>query len=95
MDHVRDGWAVLDRRRAGQDTAPMSEPSRDPGASPAGPLLDYMTSSLLVQAVFVAAELGIADDLADGPADAGTLGARRGFDPSALYRLLRALPGSA
>lgn len=71
----------------------MSEPSRHPGASPAGPLLDYMTRSLLVQAVFVAAELGIADDLAGGPADVGTLAARRGLDPSALYRLLRTLTG--
>jgi hypothetical protein len=43
------------------------------------------------QLVHVAAKLGIADLLQDGPKDASTLAAATGAHPRALYRVLRAL----
>ena len=43
------------------------------------------------QALAVAAELGIADLLRDGPRSADDLAAATGTDPRSLYRLLRAL----
>jgi hypothetical protein len=43
------------------------------------------------QAIHVAATLGIADLLADGPRSSDELAARTDTDPRALYRLLRAL----
>jgi len=43
------------------------------------------------QAIYVAAKLGIADELKDGPRSADELAASTGTNPHALYRLLRAL----
>ena len=43
------------------------------------------------QAIFVAAQLGIADHFARGEQDSDTLAASLGAHPAALYRLLRAL----
>jgi hypothetical protein len=43
------------------------------------------------RALFVAAELGIADRLLDGPRSSDDLAHEVGADPDALYRLLRAL----
>lgn len=43
------------------------------------------------RAVTVAAELGVADLLRDGPRDVADLAAATSTDPTALYRLLRAL----
>src|SRR5215471_365388 len=45
------------------------------------------------QAVIVAAQLGLADLLAEGPRRADELAATTGAHPRALYRLLRALAG--
>lgn len=45
------------------------------------------------QAIFVAAELGIADQLASGPRDSDALARAVGADEDALYRLLRLLAG--
>jgi hypothetical protein len=50
-------------------------------------LLSYNTTQML----YVAATLGIADRLADGPRTADELAAATGSHPRALYRLLRAL----
>ena len=50
-------------------------------------VLGFRTSCLL----YVAAELGLADHLADGPMDSAELAALAGADPGALRRLLRAL----
>ena len=48
----------------------------------------------MAQAVYVAAQLGIADVLAiEGPRSAGDLAERVGADPDALFRVLRALAG--
>lgn len=56
-------------------------------------LFTLLTRSLLARAVCVAAELGIADHLANGVQDAEQLAAATGADPGALSRLLRALAG--
>lgn len=45
------------------------------------------------QALAVAAKLGIADALADGPRNVHDLARRTGADPGALYRVLRLLAG--
>jgi Dimerisation domain len=61
-------------------------------AIPANAALNEMLlSASLVQAISVAAELGIADALTDGPRSAADLAQAVGANPPALYRLLRAL----
>ena len=59
--------------------------------SPRVQLERMITGYWLSQAVYVAAKLGIADLVADGPKSVGELAERTGSDPRALYRLLRAL----
>jgi len=56
-------------------------------------LLDLMQGSVITQAISVAAKLGIADVLGDGPLPAEEIAKRVGSDPDATYRLLRALSG--
>src|SRR5207245_5433583 len=48
---------------------------------------------MLSQAVYVAAELGIADRVAEGPRSADGLARETGANADALYRLLRMLAG--
>ncbi len=55
------------------------------------PLFERTLGIIDTKAMAVAAELGIADRLADGPADAATLAAATGADTDALDRLLRYL----
>jgi SAM-dependent methyltransferase len=60
--------------------------------SPLPPLLFRMaTAYWLSQAIYVAAKLGIADLLKDGPQPCVALAAATGSDASSLFRLLRAL----
>src|SRR5262245_21279579 len=47
----------------------------------------------LSQAIYVAAKLGIADHLRDGPRQAAQLAEATGTDAKALHRLLRTLAG--
>jgi SAM-dependent methyltransferase len=61
------------------------------GMSPARTLLDIVTSSWMSQAAYVAAELRIADFLADGPRTSDDLAAATGTHGPSLHRLLRAL----
>lgn len=93
MFHARrtGSWAELrlllrDRLfRAGNST-------RAKAAAPFPPLLFQMTSAYwLSQAIYVAAKLGIADLLRDGPRSSAALASSVGSDPSSLYRLMRAL----
>jgi hypothetical protein len=49
------------------------------------------TGHWIVQAIFVAAKLGVADLLRDGPRSTVELSQLMGVNPRALYRLLRAL----
>jgi hypothetical protein len=56
-------------------------------------LLDLIQGSVITQAIYVAAKLGIADILGEGPLGAGEIAERAGADPEATRRLLRALSG--
>jgi hypothetical protein len=58
---------------------------------PDAQLLQLVSSAFVSQAVYVAAKLGIADLVADGPKDAKYLAEKTGTDERSLYRLLRAL----
>lgn len=55
------------------------------------PLFERTLGVIDTKAMAVAADLGVADRLADGPADAATLAAATGAQPDALERLLRYL----
>ena len=56
-------------------------------------LLRMMTGYWISKALNVAAELGVADLLRDGPRSSDELAGACGAHPAALYRLLRALAG--
>lgn len=56
-------------------------------------LLDLIQGSVVTQSLSVAAKLGIADVLSDGPLSAEEIAKRVGSDPDATYRLLRLLSG--
>ena len=55
--------------------------------------MEMIIATWTSQAITVAAELGVADALADGPLPIDELAARVGADADALRRLLRALIG--
>lgn len=59
--------------------------------SPSAFLTQIMLGSLATQAVYVAATLGIADLLVDGPKSVDELARARNADAPSLYRVLRAL----
>src|SRR5579875_359059 len=54
-------------------------------------MMEMMHAAWMSQAIAVAAELGVADALAEGPLRIYELADRVGADPDALRRLLRAL----
>ncbi|MER5382895.1 acetylserotonin O-methyltransferase [Streptomyces sp. NBC_00647] len=56
-------------------------------------LLHLIQGAVITQAISVAARLGIADVLADGPLSAEEIAQRVGSDPKATHRILRALSG--
>ena len=58
---------------------------------PDAQLLQLVSGAFVSQAVYVAAKLGIADLLADGPQDVKTLAYETGMDERSLYRVLRSL----
>ncbi len=58
---------------------------------PAVALTQMITGSLVSQALYVAAKLGVADLLANGAKDAHALAAATGAHAPSLYRILRAL----
>jgi hypothetical protein len=76
---------------------PTREHSHGPARAAAPPprraLAQMVLGNQVQQAVYVAARLGIADLLADGPKSVDELARSAGADASALYRLLRALTG--
>jgi len=59
--------------------------------SPQARLSQFLSGFRISQAIGVAAELGIADLLSDGPRSSGELAQATGSHPRALFRLLRAL----
>src|ERR671914_2767534 len=79
------------------ESTPMTEVSEQllNGATEAAPpeaiLTQMITGSLGSQAVYVAAQLGIADLLAHGPRNVDDLALAAGVDAPSLYRVLRAL----
>ena len=75
VDRIRTGFQKLHRRSAPPQVA----------------MLELVMAGWLSQAVHVAAKLGIADELTQGPRSVEDLAATVGADPGALHRLLRAL----
>jgi O-methyltransferase domain/Dimerisation domain len=63
----------------------------DSNIKPAAALVDLINSYRISQIIHVAAKLGLADLLAEGPQSSDDLAERTRVNPSALYRLLRAL----
>jgi SAM-dependent methyltransferase len=56
-------------------------------------LLETAQGAWVSQALYVAAKLRIADQLADGPKTSGEVAAKVGADPDSLFRLMRMLAG--
>ncbi|WP_280376982.1 methyltransferase [Nocardia wallacei] len=54
-------------------------------------LMEMIGNGSFAQAIYVAAKLGVADVLADGPLDAAQIAARADTDTDATFRLLRLL----
>lgn len=54
---------------------------------------EFIAGRTISAAIYVAAKLKIADELANGPLDCMTLADRLGVQPERLYRLMRALAG--
>ena len=70
----------------------MSAPQQSgPSAPPAAQILQLATGYWLSRALYIAAHLGIADLLKDGPKSASELAAATATNADALYRILRAL----
>lgn len=69
----------------------MSSPEIAHEPEPSQIILQMLTGEWITQAVSVAATLGIADLLANGPKDVGDLAAAASAHADSLYRLLRAL----
>jgi hypothetical protein len=62
-----------------------------PTLTPTDQLLAMASGAWVTQMIHVAAELGVADQLADGEQDVATLAAACGADADSLFRLLRGL----
>ena len=72
----------------------MSDTQSPNNQSPQELLLGMALGYMLARAVHVAAEMGIADLLSDGPKRVEDLAQATGARPQSLYRLLRALAGN-
>ena len=66
---------------------------QSPSGQASSQMLQMLNAFLTVQALHVAAKLGIADRLAEGPLSADELANATGAQHSSLYRLLRMLTG--
>ena len=56
-------------------------------------LLETVQGAWVTQALYVAAKLGIADELAHGPKTADEVAAKVGAHPDSVFRLMRMLAG--
>jgi hypothetical protein len=77
-------------------TTHQTNPASDPATAAVAPpphtaLLQMMTGYWVSQSIYIAAKLGVADLLADGPRPVEALAAKTQSHASSLYRLLRAL----
>ncbi|HEX6903891.1 MAG TPA: methyltransferase [Thermoanaerobaculia bacterium] len=70
---------------------PTAEPAAAAPPASRRALAQMLVGNQVQQAIHVAARLGIADLLGDGPRSSGELAAAAGAHPGALYRLLRVL----
>src|SRR6202163_3758713 len=78
--------------RAVLDSSDMSLPPPPPQSlPPPAVMVRLVTGFWITQALYVAAKLGIADLLAEGPRTPADLAQAAGADARSLYRLLRAL----
>src|SRR5258708_28602150 len=68
----------------------MAAPETPP---PSAQLMQFITGTWLAQATHVAAKLGIADLVKDGPKPVADLATATKTAPGPLYRVLRALAG--
>lgn len=66
-------------------------PIADRAALPVAALLQLMLGYWVSQSLYVVAYLGVADALREGPRHVDVIAAQVGADPSALYRVMRAL----
>ena len=73
----------------------MSSPKSVVESPPSQQIFKMLSGKWIAQAVSVAATLGIADRLADGPLTVGQLAAVTSTHADSLFRLLRALGASA
>ena len=72
----------------------MSQQPERQKATPSAQLMDMIFGFALSRAIAVAAEIGVADQLKDGPKSVEELAQAVGAHPESLYRLLRALAGA-
>src|SRR5262249_29513752 len=82
------GWFSTGDHHPGQRTPAMADERSGPSS-----LLDMIVGKWLSQAICVAAELGIADLLKDGPLTSAEIATRIGASEDGVHRLLRALAG--
>lgn len=71
--------------------APAAPAGEQPDEETTGAVLGLLMGTFVSQSVSVAAELGVADALADGPAPVDRIAAAVDAHPASLYRLLRVL----
>ena len=84
----------VSQARAGIHSSHLKGNAMDRSQMPPGPVLTQMLlGNRVQQAIYVAAKLGIADLLVDGPMGAEALAQATSAHPGGLYRLLRALVG--
>ena len=69
----------------------MSQTTGEASGAPQANLMQLITGFMPARIVHLAAQLGLADQLADGPKDAMLLASNTATHPPSLYRLLRAL----
>jgi O-methyltransferase domain/Dimerisation domain len=69
----------------------MSQTTGEASGTPQANLMQVITGFMPARMVHLAAQLGLADQLADGPKDAMVLASNTTTHPPSLYRLLRAL----
>jgi len=86
---LKQRWFSVLRPSKWSSTGAIGENSKSNSQPPA--LFRMASGYWLSQAIYVAAKLGLADLLKDGPKPSGELAAATGADEQALFRLMRAL----
>lgn len=77
--------------RAAEGARAGLEGPSQPTVPPPMALLEMIQGSMITQAIYVAAKLGIADTIGDGSLNAEEIAQKAGADPDATYRLMRLL----